>query len=473
MTQGSHPLLFVASSGLLLSWLLVLPNFLALCIFGHSLPPAEALAIFGLAFGVSWMAGTGHLRIIWRLWLHLAGFTLAFTRLLYLFFQPAGSFFDPNWPIVFFSASHGVPEWGSIILIGFWTALFWGGGIVLARRPAAFATIRNWFDTGLGVFCLLFLVKFLVFQKGGSLPGEKTSLILLVLFLVCSMIAFALSQEEGPVKKELLSPYRGTVVTLGFAAVVLLVGLGLVLVFLPWLTACADFGLQGLQTLLRPLVPVILAVLRFVYGPRNLDREATASSPGPGETAQVPSLPETSGWLDLMFMILGGMLFLFLGLLLLLCAGLAARCLWRWLLSKPPAAQTNRPELRFLLNWLHWLARILDRCRNRFGLVRNRRDGAVVLYAALLRWGKRSGLRRDQTETPTEYGERLAGHFPDRAADFRTITTAFNLEFYGKRPLPTAQTEAARRAWNRLLSPGLWLFRLKILLLQPARRPLS
>ena len=74
---------------------------------------------------------------------------------------------------------------------------------------------------------------------------------------------------ESAAPKAFLPGYRGMGVIVSFFAVVLLGAGGLVLFFLPGLTAAAQIGYRALKVVGRPLVPVLIAVLRFMFGPRG------------------------------------------------------------------------------------------------------------------------------------------------------------------------------------------------------------
>ncbi len=466
MNTKMHPILFFASAGMLLSWLYVPPHFLSLCMTEQSFPPAAGPGVFGLAFGIAALSRSAGLRVIWTLALYAAGFALASLWVLHMYFHPPVPFWNPTWPAAFFRISHTAFEWVLIILIVVWTTMFWAGGCVFARSPAAYNVVRYRFDLGLALFCALFFIKFLVAMKGGTLPAESRSLFMLCVFFVCALISFGLAGERGPIHKDFLSAYRGTAVILSFAALVVLAGAGLVLALLPVLFSAADAGLAGMQKLLAPFVPVLVSILRFIFTPKNRRGGADSSSQGDQEHTQDFALQETSWWVDALFMILGGLLALLLGLFLLLCAGLAAGYLLQWLLSKTPPAETTRPELRFFLAWLEAVSRFLDRYRHRLLNIRKKRHSASFLYLALSGWGHRSGLKRTASETPYEYGTRLAGHFPGYAENFKAITRAFSLECYAQRTLSRTQMEAAWKAWRRLCSPRLWGTRLKNLLLR-------
>lgn len=88
--------------------------------------------------------------------------------------------------------------------------------------------------------------------------------------------------------------------------------------------------------------------------------------------------------------------------------------------------------------------------------------GAVQLYRAFLKWGRRSGLPHLLSETPAEYGLRLKKQFPSLAGDIGRIVETFNLVVYGELALDDKQMTLAKLSWRRLRSPRYWPARMKV-----------
>jgi hypothetical protein len=86
---------------------------------------------------------------------------------------------------------------------------------------------------------------------------------------------------------------------------------------------------------------------------------------------------------------------------------------------------------------------------------------AVEFYAALQRWGRYSGLSHVPTETPMEYGRRLAHQFPLFKAEITWIIDMLHWEVYGEWVLSSNQIQHTRQAWKKLHSPRRWPIRIK------------
>jgi hypothetical protein len=81
---------------------------------------------------------------------------------------------------------------------------------------------------------------------------------------------------------------------------------------------------------------------------------------------------------------------------------------------------------------------------------------ATQVFAAIGRWGRRSGIPRKTGETPMEYGLRLSGRFPRFDRQFGIIVNAYHNEVYAGTSLDTEQLKTAQAALRRLRSPRHW-----------------
>lgn len=72
------------------------------------------------------------------------------------------------------------------------------------------------------------------------------------------------------------------------------------------------------------------------------------------------------------------------------------------------------------------------------------------IYAQMLRYGARLGVRRDLSETPLEYEKRLRKQMPLYETDIRVITQSYNEIRYGEFSESEAKVASVRAAWARL-----------------------
>ena len=459
----------MVSGGMELSWLYAWANFLTTSILHRSFPFPEAITTFGLAaLFTLFSRGKGWL-IIQILGLQAFGLLLAASRTVYGFDSFTSSFWSKAWVVEFFNHPRGPLEWIILVLVLFWTLLFWVGGVTLARRSAAYSTICSRFDLGLGAFFLLFLVKLVPLVNEGIRIVDPTSELLLFPFFIFGLLAIGLARNRSDAPKDFLPGWQGAGVILSFAAIVLLFGAGLVLFFLPYLTLAATASYGILKVAGQPLVSVFVTVIRFMFM-RGISRPEELSAPSGGSAETLSAPVERSWWMELLEKMLAWGLWILVGLVVVVMFCLATFYLFRWLLSRTSISKRRQRPWDLISSWPGRLQALLLYCWGKILRIVRGYKTAVQLYAGLLGWGRRSGLSHFPSETPVEYGLRLKHQFPPLQREIERIIEAFNLEVYGEIILSDEQFAKARLAWRRLRSPLHWPSRLGTWFFQPPAR---
>lgn len=466
MKREKGALLFLTTVGMELSWRYAWANFLTLSILHRPFPFPEAIVTFALAAAITLLSRGRGWRIIYILSIQGFGFILAGLRMVYLFNSWSHPMVSEASFLEFFNTPTGPLEWLHLIVILFLILIFWIGGVTLARRSTAYATLCSRFDLGIAAFALLFLTKFLALYKGGIRIDDPSSQLLFFPFFIFSLLGIGLARRGATSPKNFLPGYQGIGVILSFTVVVLLFGTGLVLFFLPYLTLTAETGYSILKTAARPLGPVLVSILRFIFMGRAL-RPEPSSSPIQGGSGELIPPVESTWWTEffekIFTWVFGGLL----GLTVLMISCVALFFLFRWLFSRTPVSerrQTTRhmillllEKLRiFLVSWWTWITRRPKGNR-----------AAIQLFAALRIWGRHSGLPHVLSETPIEYGLRLKHQFPSLGGEIGLIIKAFNQEVYAETILTGQEWVEAKSAWRRLRSPRHWPSRLRSWFLQP------
>jgi len=444
-----------------LTWLYAWATFLMRCSVHRPFPLPEAMGTFALAAVFTGASRGRGWRVIQIIGLQMLGFGLASLRIIYVFNYPSEPFFNSGWVNDLFNRPRDPLEWLILFLILFWVLVFWMGGVTLARRSTSHLTLCSRFDLGVAAFFLLLLIELLMRIKGGIEIQDPTTQFLLFPFFIFGLTAIGFARSQGGGQRDYLSGYRQMGVILSFTFVVLLFGTGLVLFFLPYLTLAAEMGYDALKTVTEPLGPVLVSIVRFIFG--NWRNRPINVEGRPGES-QGDALPpaESSSWTDFFGYVLLGLM----GLVFLAIVCFASWHLFRWLLSR--TSRSNDPRIKMNLFSL-WIARI----RLLFSFLWSRvllriqgRKGTIQLYASLLSWGHHSGLPHLISETPNEYGFRLARRFPALKKEIGVITKAFNQEIYGEMVPEEQQLKIAQLAWRKLCSPLHWPTRLRSLVFQ-------
>jgi hypothetical protein len=252
--------------------------------------------------------------------------------------------------------------------------------------------------------------------------------------------------------------------------VIFLFGTGLVLFFLPYLTLAADAGYGILKAAAKPLGPVLVGILRFIF----MHGAIRPENPSPSAKEPIGDLTspvESSGWMELLEKILVWIFGSLMGLILIVVSCIALFYLFRWLLSRTSVSQTRQGSWHSFLSWLYGLRAFLVSSWRRLARKAKGYKGAAQLYTALRTWGRHSGLPHVLSETPLEYGLRLKNRFPSLKKEVESIIEAFNQEVYAEIILNEQQLAIAESAWRRLRSPLHWPLRLKTWFLKPSYLP--
>ena len=462
MKNEKRGLLLFASGGMELSWLYAWATFTTAPLSHRLFPLPEVMGTFTLAAALTIVTQEKGWRRIWIVGIQTAGFLLAALRVVYVFNYRLYPFFSQTWLKVLFSEPGSPVEWQLFLLLSlFWTLMFWVGGVKLVRRSISYQTLCSRFDLGIAVFGSLFLIKLLLLRNGASIHDPMSG-VLTVPFFLFGLLSIGLVRNRAHVSKHYLSGYRGVGVIVSFAVLVLIFGAGLIFLFLPQLTVAAEVGYEMLKKGTRPLTPILVSILRFLFMPRR----SVPSNTGSQEAELMPSI-ENSGRTGLLETILGWGVGSLVGLIALILAGFGVWYIVRWLLSKTPANERRQNQKGLIVLWIMRLRAMLLLCWEQvFRRVQGYRR-AAQLYRALLDWGRYSGLPHRLTETPLEYGSRLKHHFPAVQKEIELIIEVFHQEIYGELILNTQQFTTAHRALQRLHSPFYWPSRLRSWVLQP------
>jgi hypothetical protein len=450
---------YLVNGAMELSWFLSWAMFCSLMTMHRPFPFFETIIAFALAAFVTRLSTGKGWRIASVLGIQILGLISAALLLIHGIYYSFDSLLDSGWLAVFFDGSRGVAEWLILSLNLFLIMILWALGVTLARRPKEYYSACNRFDLGLAAFFTLFIIKLIALSKGEPMVEDTLSLLFAFPFFLFGLLSIGMVRMRGAASKAFLPGYRGIGVIASFVAVVLLGTGGLLLFFLPGLTAAAQMGYRALTTIGRPLVPVLIAVLRFVFGPRD-NHPAAVATKSSLLTDWDKIAPHTAHgwWMELLEKVLGWGLWGLMLVTLLIVSVIALFYALKWLLSRTEGSgrQTQSLRSRFAALWDYWVGV----CRKILSGVSGYQK-AAELYGALLGWAGRSGFPHDRSETPLEFGTRLNARFPALKPPIEIIIGAYNREVYGEAVLGGAPLAAANSAWRFLRSPLRWPARFK------------
>ncbi len=457
--QKSRSLLLITGAGAEITWLYAWASFLLINCFQRVYPLPETIAAFSSAALLTLYPRGRGWRVIQVIGVHLIGLVCACLWIIHTVYHPFEPFWSRGWLTAFFHQQRGHLEWFLLVFVLGYTVTFWIAGILFARQTPSYHSACVRFDRGLTALFFLFLIK-LMFHTQCKVQFHDSMTVLLVFpFFIFGLTGIGLARNHGA-PKGFLKGYRTTGVLAGFVLGTLVLGAGVFLLFLPYLTSASVVGYEWLKGAARPLAPILIALIRFIFGhskagPANPD--FTPGSPG----ADIVPVGETSGWLLWVEKILiwGGAGLLVIALFAGICFGL-----WygvRWLFSRQSGDGKDRTGWGITLLWnrlKRWFYRVYG-----WTVQRKETPNAVRYYSGLLRWGRYSGLPHEPNETPREYGLRLVNHFPRLRDEIRFIVEMFQYEVYGEKTLCTQELWAMRQALTKMHTPWVWPLRVKSL----------
>jgi hypothetical protein len=447
----------LTSAGLELCWLYTWADFLTFAFLDRPFPLPHALAaFFGGALIAAAVARLTR-RPLPRLGAHTAGFLAAALGTAYYFHGADYGFSGFQWLSDLFSGPQPV-------VAGFYLALetILAGGLYFvgrkwAKRENNYRSMANLFDLGVSAFVAMYLIRFFLELKFGVQIENPAGLRLPIAFFSFGLLGLAMARTRGPAVQKFKPRYKGLWSVLTFTAAALLLGLGLVAFFFSGLTSAADVGYEVVKTAARPLQPILIAVLRFMFGANRMEA-APQDPPSSVAIEDGISLSPPGGWEGTAAQIVGWIGAIGLALLVAATGLYLAYRLLRHLLAEQgdPAPPLNVRDF-----FIRLLARFLALVRGLFQKPSPRPAEPLAAYLSLLSWGRRTGLPRRASETPREYGRRLTRSFPGIETDLAAIVAALEITVYGGESLDPARIKHLRRSRRRLTHPDLWPKRLK------------
>lgn len=464
MTKRRTFLTTMAGGAMALIWRYAVADYISLAALKRPYPLTEAILTLALAGLISAITQRGGWRVISVAGLHGSGAALAILRTVYVYHSWSHPFTSYRWLIELAAASPGTVEWLNWVMLAGLTVWFWMGGWFLIRGRNRIQSHYIRLDLGLAFFLLLFLTKFLVWHKGGFEIADPLASPLLIAFMLFSLLTIGMARHQVSSRQQFISGHKTVGMMVSAIVVILLFSTGLLVLFLPYLTAMAEIGYTILKTVGAPIGTVMLAIVRFMFMPRRMRPDPPSASSG-SEADLAGSTPESSWWVELVEKIVGYGAAAVAIAVLVAGATVGLWLLARWLWSRTPTTPQKKAGFGWRTAWLMlWSAmvRFIEDLWKFFGtLVNGPPRTCARFFSALTTWGRRSGVPRRVTETPLEYGMRLTRRFPHLGDEIGTIVALFNLEIYSARGFNHDARSAAAGAWRRLRSPRHWGRRLR------------
>jgi hypothetical protein len=464
MKGNKQILLILSCGGMEFTWRYAWALFLTLLLANRPFPLPAALAVFAMASAVT-VAGD-HTR--WRFYqipvLHVIGFTTGWLLTAYLLFYESVPVFSFKWINDWLGQLRAPGNWLIQLSVFACLLLFWLGARAMVKRPSTYYPVCLQFDKGLGAFFMLLLVKFTMEFKGGLFLKNPITPYLLVAFIVSSLVAISLSRNQSDAQKSYRPGYHHIGIVLSFMSIVLLFSAVLSLLFLPYLTLMADSAQIILKETTAPLGTVLTNIIRFLFSIGKY-RQKMGSQIFSGSDADRLYRDSEIAWAQG----LGWFLFGVIGVIALWFFCYLIGWLMRRFLKRKTGDTSGLSTMDLISRILTMIGTVFLGVWNGLLSFLKRVDSAAMVYAGMLRWGRRSGLTAAVSETPIEYGTRLKHRFPQLNSEIEQIIEAFNREIYGQTPLDQAVLSGIQSARRRMRNPRYWPLRIKAWFAVPSR----
>ena len=332
------------------------------------------------------------------------------------------------------------------------TSFFWFRGVWIGSKGISHAITVTRYDIGIGVIFLIYVMRI------GLGEADPYALRIVSAYFLLSILALAASRSwERDVS--FITSRPALSLLFPFIAVFFLTSAALVLLF-PLLTRAAGGMYVFLREASRPLLDILVAIIRFIFGPKRNVQHDLSSIPDTGGINLVSGQEVSEP--SILVKILLGLLVLICVAMVLVITFIIIRALQRYLAEKKgaPGGPGLFASIKILCCFL-W-----DRLRTALcipgrivaQLLRRRRSYAGAgqeAFRRLCSWGRASGLPRKKCETPGEYVHRLAARFPSVEEALSNLARGVEEELYGRKTLSAAELAGLKAAFIRLSNPAL------------------
>jgi hypothetical protein len=445
LLHNTHKRLVFACCGMELCWLCAWANFLAVSTTQIVFPLIRFCAAFFVALFLSYSFRAKSYRMVWLVLGHILGLGLMISTAL-----SAG--FTWKFPGTFYQGYQ-------MTLMAAIVCLFWYKGIKLSLRQMSYETTCNYFDLGISLLFLLLIVKMLIYIKAGVLISESFTLYIMGVYFFFGLAALFLSQNTTQKKRRYLKGFRMYGGLISAFVVLLVCGMGMVFVLLPYMTSFAESGYVVLKQATGSLSPYLIAILRFIFSPRNHPGRAQLSQQNQNmPDPDIPLAVGQPGWAEHLLLY---SIFSIFFLILVVMIGYILYKLFKFLMSKQPSSTIGK-EKNKLFSWLiGWLVFLLNYFKTALLALNEKIEDAQKGFIKLVSWGRKSGMPKLYNETPAEYAKRLEQNFVPLENEIRIIVQAFHLETYGEMRLDQTKIFQVVKALKTIHSPSFWLLRIK------------
>ncbi|HKI49813.1 MAG TPA: DUF4129 domain-containing protein [Desulfobacteria bacterium] len=346
-------------------------------------------------------------------------------------------------------------DWVLILVVLLMAGITWRRSTVHVLKPLSPENVYLRLDLGIAAFFSLLVIKLMLFGRFNVIILYPDLKYLFFPFFLFGLLTIGLMLSGGNGNRHYAAGFGRMGIILSFGAVMFSGGLGMIFLFHSQMTASAEILSRILKKAGPPLEGAIIWLGRLWWSSKRNDVRLPPPAPEDPElyTGLVKGATET-GWLTSILK-WGTTALLVLTALILLY--LLLRYLIKFLLTRTDSEKVRNSRMFDFPKWLKRFISFVARIPTLF----KRINSAAGLFAALASWGRRSGIPYRKTDTPMEYGARLAASFPGLKTEIELIVHLLYKEIYGELKLEYNQIAAGKKARRRMAHPFFWKNRIK------------
>ena len=317
--------LILSSGGMILSAFYACTSFIFASISQKPISLSDAGVILFMATLITSIHSQRGWRRIYVIGLHTWGLLFAFLRLCHNYYRLESPFWLFEWVQEFLMLERPAAGWFVLILILFCISILWFCGIRLITRPTDQTTISHRFDSGLGFLLLLLVIKLVIATKGVSIPVEHSATRPIISFIILGLFSLGIVRNSSPSQVGGIAYFKGVGIAMSFTFIILMLGGGLIILFLPECQNLAETSADLLKNLKKPMEQFVI-FMASVYLGSGFRRKSEPQLTGD----YLPTINKSGGELGILHYLSIGITMV----ILLIVAGFIFYRLIKWLLSK-------------------------------------------------------------------------------------------------------------------------------------------
>jgi hypothetical protein len=365
---------------------------------------------------------------------------------------------DNTFPIQFsrmFGAHEPFLDWCLMLVILLMAGIVWRRSTIHVSKPLSPENVYLRVDLGIAAFFSLLILKLMLFGRFHVTILYPDLKYLFFPFFMFALLTIGLMLSGGNGDRQYAAGFGRMGIILSFGAVMVSGGMGMVFLLHSQMTASAQILSRVLKKAGPPLEGAIIWLARLLWSSKR--NELLPLPPAPKDPELYAGLAKgavETGWLTSALK-WGTTALLVLTILFFIY--LLLRFLLHFLLTQTDSKKVRNTRIFVFPKWLKRFISFIARIPALLKGI----DSAAGLFTALASWGRRSGIPYKKTDTPMEYGARLAASFPDLKTEIETIIHLLYKEIYGGLTLDNNQMADGKRAKKRMAHPAFWKNRIK------------